>query len=85
MPPTLPGWGSCSPSLRAEICTHYLEFFCTGDLSVVPHLLIYALIRSGWTPRSLLCTLGIIQDTLLCRSACFVFGHWVLSQGLPCL
>lgn len=58
MPPTPPGWGSCSPSLRAEIYTHYLEFFCTGDLSVVPHLLIYAFIRIRCDSKVLAVYLG---------------------------
>lgn len=34
--------GACTPSFRGNIYINALEFLCMGDLSLLPHLLIYS-------------------------------------------
>lgn len=68
-----------SPQLRnRELCLrwsnyiNYLEFFCTGDLSILPHLVMYPIIYIRRTHGFLVYTLGynLILRQLLCSSNC---------------
>lgn len=66
---------------------NYLEFLCTGDLSLLPNLFIYSIIYCCQYRLAyyLFHTLGYnppLIDLLYCLN-CFSFGHWEFFQLVP--
>lgn len=79
--PVFKDWGLTS-SLSTSICIHYLEFFCTGDLSFPPTCmyLFNHLFISVWTHGCFyILNYTLIQPYLFCCSSFPSFGCWKLS------
>lgn len=69
------------PSQEGNSYINYLEFYCTGDLSILFHFKIY----SVWAHCYLFYTWIIIQCTILFNMLLklFSFGHWEIFHLAP--
>lgn len=61
--------------LESDVCTYinHLEFFCIGDLSILPHLLIQLFINISMDSY-IYCIRQVIFEYFF-----YLFGHWKLT------
>lgn len=76
-------WGVVLPLLNLHM--NHLEFLCTRDLSLLPHLSIQSFIYISMDPWIFILDPGLWSNTilLLCPNSSS-FRHWMLSQRVLC-